>query len=236
MKTWDTWIKVHNHGIEPATWKVRTGSGDTHIYFRCHKSKMPGNTHATLRRHRHSWPRRFRDASAVASLRAKGKITLGALALRRGNVSARKRPIGSWKSSERRPAPSTRATAQAVHHQPMPGAASNDGFDAFGFRVDGRDKTMADAVARRPAFPTTTPNRSWRSPPSEKSGSARVHPSHSLVQRPPALRQPAFDFWAPFCHSAPMEAHAFGFRLRANSTFLSAGNSLPVTRILNSHH
>jgi hypothetical protein len=25
-----------------------------------------------------------------------------------------------------------------------------------------------------------------------------------------------FDFRAHFCHSAPMETHAFGFRLRAN--------------------
>jgi hypothetical protein len=29
--------------------------------------------------------------------------------------------------------------------------------------------------------------------------------------------QPVFDFRAYFCHSAPMETHAFGFRLRANA-------------------
>ena len=34
--------------------------------------------------------------------------------------------------------------------------------------------------------PTTTPNRSWRSPPAQTSGSARVRLSHPLVQRPPA--------------------------------------------------
>ena len=32
----------------------------------------------------------------------------------------------------------------------------------------------------------------------------------------PALRR-QFDFRAHFCHSAPMETHAFGFRLRANA-------------------
>ncbi len=78
--------------------------------------------------------------------------------------------------------------------------------------------------AKRPSIrgsttpsPTTTPNRSWRSPPPETSGSARVRLSHHLVQRPPALRRqlfrvagaprnpkkPVFDFRAHFCHSAP---------------------------------
>jgi hypothetical protein len=38
-----------------------------------------------------------------------------------------------------------------------------------------------------------------------------------LVQRPQPLRQPVFDFRAHFCHSAPMETHAFGFKLRANA-------------------
>ena len=28
---------------------------------------------------------------------------------------------------------------------------------------------------------------------------------------------PVFDFRAHFCHSAPVETHAFGFRLRANA-------------------
>ena len=37
-------------------------------------------------------------------------------------------------------------------------------------------------------------------------------------QRPSALRrQPVFDFRPHFCHSAPMEALAFGFGLRANA-------------------
>ena len=30
-------------------------------------------------------------------------------------------------------------------------------------------------------------------------------------------KKPVFDFRAHFCHSAPMETHAFGFRLRANA-------------------
>jgi hypothetical protein len=36
----------------------------------------------------------------------------------------------------------------------------------------------------------------------------------SAAPSPPA---PVFDFRAHFCHSAPMETHAFGFRLRANA-------------------
>ena len=89
--------------------------------------------------------------------------------------------------------------------------------------------------AKRPSIrgsttpsPTTTPNRSWRSPPPETSGSARVRLSHPLFSGPQpsggagcdALRnpkKPVFDFRAHFCHSAPMETHAFGFRLRANA-------------------
>jgi hypothetical protein len=33
----------------------------------------------------------------------------------------------------------------------------------------------------------------------------------------PSHRAPVFDFRAHFCHSAPMETHAFGFRLRAKA-------------------
>ena len=79
--------------------------------------------------------------------------------------------------------------------------------------------------------PTTTPNRSWRSPPAETSGSARVRLSHPLFSGPKPSggsffrgagaprnpKKPVFDFRAHFCHSAPMETHAFGFRLRANA-------------------
>jgi hypothetical protein len=31
-------------------------------------------------------------------------------------------------------------------------------------------------------------------------------------------KRPVFDFRAHFCHSAPMETHAFGFTLRANAS------------------
>jgi len=55
--------------------------------------------------------------------------------------------------------------------------------------------------------------------------------SRTLVKRPPALRRqlfrvagaprnpkkPVFDFRAHFCHSAPMETHASGFKLRTNA-------------------
>ncbi len=78
--------------------------------------------------------------------------------------------------------------------------------------------------------PTTTPNRSWPSPPAETSGSAQVRLSHPLFSGPQpsggsffglraraATRKPVFDFRAQFCHSAPTETHAFGFSLRANA-------------------
>ena len=64
---------------------------------------------------------------------------------------------------------------------------------------------------------TTTPNRSWRSPPPETSGSAQVRLSHPLFSGPQPSGGSVFDFRAHFCHSAPMETHAFGFRLRANA-------------------
>ena len=76
--------------------------------------------------------------------------------------------------------------------------------------------------------------------PPETSGSGQVRLSHPLFSGPSPLRRqlfrvagaprnpkkPVFDFRAHFCHSAPMETHAFGFRLRANapetkSNFLS---------------
>ena len=79
--------------------------------------------------------------------------------------------------------------------------------------------------------PTTTPNRSWRCPPPETSGSAQVRLSHPLFSGPQPSggsffdlwnaprnpKRPVFDFRAHFCHSAPMETHAFGFTLRANA-------------------
>jgi hypothetical protein len=57
------------------------------------------------------------------------------------------------------------------------------------------------------------------------SGFGKNAPLAPLVQRPTALPT-VFDFPTHFCHSAPMETHAFGFRLRATprtakSDFLS---------------
>ncbi len=65
-------------------------------------------------------------------------------------------------------------------------------------------------------FPDYNTEPIMRSPPPETFGSARVRLSHPLFSgpSPPA---PVFDFRAHFCHSARMEAHAFGFRLRANA-------------------
>jgi hypothetical protein len=41
--------------------------------------------------------------------------------------------------------------------------------------------------------------------------------------------KPVFDFRAHFCHSAPMETHAFGFRLRVNAQE-GKGDLLSVSR------
>ena len=76
------------------------------------------------------------------------------------------------------------------------------GVRAFRHRPAGRPSIRGSTTP-------STPNRSWRSPPAETSGSAQVRLLHPLVQRPPALR-PVFDFRAHFCHSALMEMHAFG--------------------------
>ena len=43
---------------------------------------------------------------------------------------------------------------------------------------------------------------------------------HIILNRPLGRclpKKPVFDFRAHFCHSAPMETHAFGFRLRPNA-------------------
>ena len=60
--------------------------------------------------------------------------------------------------------------------------------------------------------------------------SARQRPSAPLAPlssgpSPPAA---AFDFRAHFCHSAPMETHTFGFRLRANAP--EAQKGFPISR------
>jgi uncharacterized membrane protein YphA (DoxX/SURF4 family) len=52
------------------------------------------------------------------------------------------------------------------------------------------------------------------------SGSAQVRLSH-----------PLFDFRAHFFHSAPMETHAFGFRLRANAP--EGQKRFPISRLTN---
>ena len=74
--------------------------------------------------------------------------------------------------------------------------------------------------------PTTIPNRSWRSPPPETSGSAQVRLSHPLFSGP-SPRAPVFDFRAHFFHSAPSGNARFRLQTpgqrprRAKSDFLS---------------
>ena len=112
------------------------------------------------------------------------------------------------------PAPSRaleRRGARASHHRP---AGRND----------------PRSVARRP-LPRydTEPVMAFSATFNVRQGPSA--PLAPLVQRPPALRRqllrvadaprnpkrPVFDFRAHSCHSAPMETHAFGFRLRANA-------------------
>ena len=33
LATWRAWLEVHENGLEPDTWKARTGSGGRHLYF-----------------------------------------------------------------------------------------------------------------------------------------------------------------------------------------------------------
>jgi hypothetical protein len=68
-------------------------------------------------------------------------------------------------------------------------------------------------------------HRTRRSVLRTRNGSARMRLSHPLSSG--SQLRPVFDFRARFCHSRPMETHAFGFRLRADvrsakSDFLSA--------------
>jgi hypothetical protein len=91
------------------------------------------------------------------------------------------------------------------------------GVRAFRHRPAGRNDPRS--VTRRPLPRLRKPNRSWRSPPPETSGSAQVRLSHPLFSGP----QPSggsffvFDLPAPYCQSAPTETHAFGFRLGTNA-------------------
>ena len=79
--------------------------------------------------------------------------------------------------------------------------------------------------AKRPSIRgSTTPprlrHRTGRCVPRQlKRSAAPECASRTPCSAAPAAlrRQPVFDFRAHFCHSAPMETHAFGFRLRANA-------------------
>ena len=97
---------------------------------------------------------------------------------------------------------------------------------AFRHRPDGRNDP------RSVAPPSRLRHRTGHgvSPAPETPGSARVRLSHPLFSGPhppaaafsgcgraPKPEKPVFDFRAHFCHSAPMETHAFGFRLPANA-------------------
>ena len=55
------------------------------------------------------------------------------------------------------------------------------------------------------------------SSPTVKNPFGNVKKATFALLRPSLRDKTVFDFRAHFCHSAPMETHAFGFRLRANA-------------------
>ena len=89
------------------------------------------------------------------------------------------------------------------------------GARAFRHRPAGRNDPRS--VARRPLPRLRKPNRSWRSAPPETSGSAQVRSRTPCSAAPSPPAAVCLTSGAHFCHSAPMETHAFGFRLRANA-------------------
>ncbi len=48
LATWHQWLEVHNNGLEPETWTVKTGSGGTHLYFKYPKTLTITNTQSTF--------------------------------------------------------------------------------------------------------------------------------------------------------------------------------------------
>ena len=190
MKTCDTWIKVHNHGIEPETWKARTGSGGTRIHFRCHSPRCrairtrpfdgidirgqggfvmaPPSPHYVLRvkLHLERWRR-------AVGMRVRGSVRLAL-----GNRQREDRP--RQHRQRRKPFIIGRCPGQ---HPTMASMLLVSASMAA-------TRQWPTPWLDDPPSPTTTPNRSWRSPPPETSGSARVRPRTpcSAAPSPPAAR------------------------------------------------
>ena len=117
---------------------------------------------------------------------------------------AKKKPLVGWA-----------AIFPVIAHPAPSRALARGGARAFRHRPAGRNDSRS--LARRP-LPRLR-HRTGRGVLRhlKRPASAQVHLSHPLFSGPQASGQPVFDFRAHFCHSAPMETHAFGFRLRANA-------------------
>ena len=70
--------------------------------------------------------------------------------------------------------------------------------------------------ANRLSFTRPARSKAGRTLPSTRTWSIASAPVFTVRVGPYAAK-PVFDFRAHFCHSAPMETHAFGFRLRSNA-------------------
>jgi hypothetical protein len=94
----------------------------------------------------------------------------------------------------------------------------------------GREANKGEASGNTSASAAATsgrPNRSNRSfrPCGSCAPRSRCRLLYDLER---ILGWPLFDFRVYFCHSAPMDTHAFGFRLRAN--FPEGQKRFPISR------
>ena len=109
--------------------------------------------------------------------------------------------------------------------------ASVNGSWQEGVRVhsgtDPRGETTLDPWLDDP-FPDYDTEPVWRSPPPETPAAPECasRTPCSAAPSPPAT---VFDFRAHFCHSAPMETHAFSFRLPANAP--DGEKPFPISRL-----
>ena len=102
-------------------------------------------------------------------------------------------------------------------------ALATGGARAFRHRPAGRNDPRSVARRLLPRLRHRTGHgvlRHLKRPAAPKCASrtpcsAAPSPPAAAFFRP--AQKPVFDFRAHFCHSAPMETHAFGFRLRANA-------------------
>ena len=107
--------------------------------------------------------------------------------------------------------PNCRPASKTNSRLTSTGRAGNTDQPANGqARVESKSSAASSRHFRLP--------RAWASRASFASGSTCCGlVIENLRARPHNPRKPVFDARAHFCHSAPMETHALGFRLRANA-------------------